>query len=183
MPSIVERLHADHAHFARVLSLLEQQLVEFKKDKVPNYALMMDAMHYLMHYSDEFHHPNEDILLHVLKEREPATPVVDELTQQHIVLAEQGRRFFDCLQRADSDAVVLRRELERSGYEYIALLRRHMDTEEKEAFPLALRALGAEDWSAIDAAVNLQVDPVFGDSVAQEYQALYDYLADQRREK
>lgn len=183
MSNIIERLHKDHTHFGRVLGVLERQLAEFHKDKIPNYALMMDAMHYLMHYSDELHHPNEDILLRVLKEREPATPVVDELTQQHGVLAEKGRRFFECLQRADSEAMILRQTLETSGYEYVDLLRAHMHKEENEAFPLALRALRAEDWRAIEAAVKLKVDPVFGESVAEEYRALYNYLADQQRAK
>jgi hemerythrin-like domain-containing protein len=182
MSNIVERLHKDHVHIARVLNVLEQQLAEFHKDKIPNYALMMDAMHYLMHYCDEFHHPNEDILLGALKKRKPATPVADELTQQHIVLADKGRRFFDCLQRADSEEMIARQALEKSGYDYVGLLREHMHKEENDAFPLALRALRAEDWHAIDAAVKLHADPVSGESVAEEYRALYNYLAGQQQQ-
>ncbi len=183
MSDIIERLRKDHVHFARVLNLLEQQLAEFRTDKIPGYALMMDAMHYLMHYSDEFHHPIEDILMGALKKREPTTPVADELTQQHSVLAEKGRRFFDYLQRADSEAMILRQALETSGYEYVGLLREHMHKEENDAFPLALRTLRTEDWRAIDAALKLQADPVFGESVAEEYRTLYNYLTGRRQAK
>ena len=68
---IIDELSEDHGNIARILNLLEAQLAAFRADRDPDYTLMSDAMHYIIHYQDLFHHPKEDIMLGKLTTRDP----------------------------------------------------------------------------------------------------------------
>ena len=57
MTEPISAWHADHVNFARLLDLLERQLAAFHAGEQPDYALMLDIVHYLRHYPDRFHHP------------------------------------------------------------------------------------------------------------------------------
>lgn len=52
--------HADHANFARLLRLLERELVSFHGGDQPDYALMLDIVYYLRHYPDAVSGPPTD---------------------------------------------------------------------------------------------------------------------------
>lgn len=182
MAHIIHRLQGDHRNITRILDLLEKQLALFRQDRIPDFALMGDAMHYIVHYHDLFHHPGEDIVLQRLEERETAAlELAEELRSQHSDLARSGKAFLKALQGAESEGMVSRDALEASASGYIGALRAHIRKEEDEFFPLALRALGAADWEAVHAALTFaEDDPVFGAQIAARYQALYDYLAQSR---
>src|ERR1700692_4156176 len=82
---------AEHANFATLLDLLEGQLDLFHKGESPDYERMLDIMFYMTHYPDVLHHPKEDLAFARVKEREVnASPIVDELTEQHARLKEFG---------------------------------------------------------------------------------------------
>jgi hemerythrin-like domain-containing protein len=182
MPSIIDELSEDHANIARIVNLLEAQLAAFHADKYPDYALMSDAMHYMIHYQDLFHHPKEDIVLGKLTTRDAgARAVIEELSRQHAELADKGKRFFELLLSVESEEMIARDTLESAGRDYIALLRAHMQKEESELFPRAMAALHDNDWRDIDEQMTSKQDPIFGGSVEQEYSALYDYLKQQGR--
>ena len=42
--------HADHVNFARLLNLLERELIAFHAGEKPDYALMLASVYYLRHY-------------------------------------------------------------------------------------------------------------------------------------
>ena len=60
MSESISLWRAEHRHFARLLDLLEQQVVAFHADDGPNYELMLDVISYLQDYADQYHHPRED---------------------------------------------------------------------------------------------------------------------------
>ena len=182
MPGIIEELTKDHANISRIINLLEVQLAAFHADRHPDYSLMSDAMHYMIHYQDLFHHPKEDIVLEKLTTRDAAArPVINELSHQHVELAQRGKHFLELLLSVESEEMITRAALESAGRQYIALLRAHIQKEESELFPRALAVLHDDDWRVIDEQMATQHDPVFGGSVEQEYLALYDYLKQQGR--
>ena len=41
--------HADHVNFARLLNLLERELIAFHAGEKPDYALMLASVYYLRH--------------------------------------------------------------------------------------------------------------------------------------
>ena len=182
MRTIIDELTKDHANISRIITLLEVQLAAFHVDRHPDYTLMSDAMHYMIHYQDLFHHPKEDaVLVKLLTRQASARPVTDELSKQHAELAQKGKQFLELLLSVESEEMVTRTALESSGREYVALLRAHIAKEESELFPRALAALDNADWRDIDEQMASRHDPVFGGSVEQEYRALYDYLKQQER--
>jgi hemerythrin-like domain-containing protein len=179
---IIDELSKDHANITRIINLLEVQLVAFHADSHPDYTLMSDAMHYMIHYQDLFHHPKEDSMLAMLATRDPgAYPIIDELSREHAELAEKGKQFLELLLSVESEEMITRAALESAGQQYIALLRGHIRKEESELFPRALTALKNDDWRDINEQVTARQDPIFGGSVEQEYRALYDYLKQQGR--
>ncbi len=181
MPDIIEQLHTDHINVSKLLDLLEREIETLHKKENPDYATMLDAMHYMVNYPDLVHHPTEDVVFEKLKERDPDTAAeIDHLTAEHRLLADKGTKFLEFLRYIENEtAMVSRQAVEAQGQDYIALLRKHMSNEEGRIFPRARQVLGKKDWRAISAAVKKQEDPVFGKIVAEEYRSLYDCLVPQ----
>lgn len=180
MVSVIKKLRIDHRNMSRLLDEMETQLGLFHAGENPDYILMMDIMQYMNHYPDLFHHPKEDLIFKKLIERDPsARLVVKDLLQKHETLDDSGKQFTDSLRTVLSEALVEREAFEAQGRDYVRTLRRHINVEESQVFPLAERVLNEEDWKDIDNAMEAFEDPLFGTTVQQEYRALYDYIRHQ----
>lgn len=178
MSDIIDLWRQDHVNFARLLDLLEAQIGLFHEGRTPNYELMRDVIYYMTHYPDLFHHPKEDLVYDKIGRIDAgARPAVDELMRQHGVLRESGAKLLENLDAVIAGAMLARTSVEAPGQTYIAYFRRHMRREESEIFPLAAKLLSDEDWSVIDAAAPLPMDPLFGESVHQRYRALHRHIA------
>jgi hemerythrin-like domain-containing protein len=182
MPDTLALWHADHVNFAWLLTLLEKQLALFHDEGSPDYDLMLDIMYYMTHYSDVVHHPKEDLVFAMVKEREQgAAPRVDDLARQHARLKEAGDALVEALDGIVDGTMASRARIEGMARDYVANLRSHMRTEERDILPLAAKLLGQDDWSAIDAAVAQIADPLFGSSAEQRYAALREQIAREAR--
>lgn len=180
MSDIIQQLREDHVNVSKLLDVLDGQMRIFHEGGTPDYVLMQDAMHYMIHYPDLIHHPKEDLVFKKLTEHDPsAQPVVNNLIKEHKVLAEKGTQFFESLKVVESESMMSRESLQSQGQDYVAFLRSHIQKEEDQVFPLAAKALRDEDWEEIDVAMEKKEDPVFGKLVAEEYRALYDFLVQQ----
>ncbi|MFQ5544846.1 MAG: hemerythrin domain-containing protein [Acidiferrobacterales bacterium] len=181
MSDIIRQLHTDHINISRLLDFLEQEVEMIHNEETPDYALMFDAMHYMVNYPDLVHHPAEDLIFAKLKHRDPDTGAeVDRLTAEHQVLADKSAQFLELLRRIDNETTMVSREaVEAQGVDYISLLRKHMSKEEGQVFPRVHQVLVDDDWQEISAALKKQEDPVFGKIVAEEYRTLYDWLVPQ----
>ena len=92
MPTTLALWHAEHVNFARLLNVLDGQLMLFHGGKVPDYELMLNIMFYMTHYSDVLHHPKEDLVFAKMREREiGVAATVDKLAAQHARLHDAGR--------------------------------------------------------------------------------------------
>ncbi|MDH3671917.1 MAG: hemerythrin domain-containing protein [Gammaproteobacteria bacterium] len=181
MSDIIRQLHTDHINISKLLDLLEREIEMFHNEETPDYALMLDAMRYMVNYPDLVHHPTEDLIFEKLKNRDPDTGAeVDRLTAEHQALADKSAQFLESLRRIENETTMVSREaVEAQGVGYISLLRTHMSKEEGQVFPRAHQALVDDDWLEIGAALKKQEDPVFGEIVAEEHRTLYDWLASQ----
>jgi len=63
--------HTEHIYFRRLLELLQNELDRFHRGERPNYELMLDIVAYLRDYSDQYHHPREDVAFARLAQRCP----------------------------------------------------------------------------------------------------------------
>lgn len=165
--------HDDHIHFARLLDLLEEQVILFDRGERPNYSLMKIIIHYMRSFGDRVHHPREGVAYALLVERDPDMQiVVSRLQQEHRVIATVGEALTDRLNEAEGDGISSRAALEAAGAMYLVYYRNHLSTEERHVMPRAAQLLTREDWAAVDAAVPASDDPLFGENVPEHFAML-----------
>ena len=179
MSDVIAALDRDHANIAKLLDLLESEMLAIEVGKTPDYSLLQDIMRYMTHYPDRFHHPKEDLIFVQLLKREPgARDDVDDLLEEHISIGLAGQEFDRLLHTSVVDSVDVREQLGTAGFAYIRALREHMLKEETKLFALAKVIFTKEDWQVIDEEVDAVEDPLFGEMIAEEYQRLYRLIAD-----
>jgi hemerythrin-like domain-containing protein len=178
MAKPISAWHADHANFARLLALLERQLAAFHAGEQPDYALMLDIVHYLRHYPDRFHHPREDVAFARLVEHEPAMRLsIARRLQEHRVIAEAGEEFLRLLQGVVEGALIARSAVEAAAATYVVYYRDHLAAEELEVMPRAAQLLTSSDWAAVAAAAPGGFDPLFGEAFEERYRELRRQIA------
>jgi len=72
MSNVIAALDSDHANIAKLLELIESEILAIEVGKTPDYPLLQDIMRYMTHYPDRYHHPKEDLIFAQLLKREPA---------------------------------------------------------------------------------------------------------------
>jgi hemerythrin-like domain-containing protein len=100
-------------------------------------------------------------------------PLLDALDEEHA----RGEHRIRELQR-DLNAFEFLGESQRGHFEqaaqrYVDFYLTHMAHEERGIFPLAERALTAEDWEELDEATAHDVDPLLTGAVAAPWDALF----------
>jgi len=179
MPQVIEALERDHANIEKVLVLLESEILAIEVGKTPDYQLLQDIMCYMTQYPDRCHHPKEDLVFAQLLKREPGAHAdVEALLEEHFYIGLAGRNFDRTLRTSNIDSVTVRQGLGIAGSAYIRSLREHMWKEEKKLFELAEAVFTNEDWQAIDEAVDVIEDPLFGTVIAKGYKRLYGLITD-----
>src|SRR5262245_46780833 len=173
MASPIAIWHADHVRFARLLDIVERELARFHLNEQPDYALLLDVVHYLRHFPDRFHHPREDVAFARLVARDPgmALPVARRL-QEHRVIAAAGEALLELLQAVVEGALVERAAVEAAAATFVVYYRHHLAAEEAYVVPRAGQLLTAEDWAAVAAAAPAGPDPLFGDDADARYREL-----------
>lgn len=178
MSESIAMWHAEHRHFARLLDMLEKQVAAFHADDQPNFELMLDLVSYLRYFPDRYHHPREDIGFTRLVERDPQLkPLVDQLLQEHRVIAAAGSDLLNYLQQVVDDVVVERARVEAAAATYLVYYRRHLAIEDRDIMPRAAQLLQKEDWEAVFAAVPRGADPLFGEESDARYRELRRQIA------
>jgi hemerythrin-like domain-containing protein len=177
MNALLQRLDRDHRRLEQLLGLLDGLLDEFRDGLEPDYELMCELMEYLIDYGDQVHHPSEDLVFaRVLEQEGPGFMLLQQLMQQHQMLAQVNRRFKESLEGIVHEEVVRRDEVERRGRELIAQLREHMRLEDEQAFPLAASCLSDAVWDELLAAAPDAQDPVFGHEDPARFRAIVRQL-------
>ena len=184
MSNVIAALDRDHANIAKILELLESEILAIEVGKTPDYPLMQDIMRYMTQYPDRFHHPKEDLIFAQLVKREPgARDDVEDMLNEHISIGLAGKEFDRLLRKSNVDSVEVREQLGTAGFAYIRALREHMLKEERKLFALAKVIFTKEDWQIIDAEVDAIDDPSFGAMIADDYQRYYQFITDGQVER
>jgi hemerythrin-like domain-containing protein len=159
MVAVLGVLRQEHADLARLLDMVEVQL---GGDGAPDFALLTGILDYFLTYPDQYHHPKEDLIYRTLCRHDARLgPVIDDLKAEHEELAIATRELSEKLERTcpngDAPGIGVRR-LARS---FVETYRRHIDKEEHQFFPEALRTLTPEEWADIEAEITDPTDPLF----------------------
>jgi hemerythrin-like domain-containing protein len=169
--------HSEHLRFAQLLDFLERQMAAFHAGEHPQYELMRDAVYYLHHFADRFHHPREDVAFARLVERDPGQRLaINRLLQEHRVIGAAGEALLKHLEDILEDAVIERATVETAAATYVMYYRHHLATEETKVLPLAAQILTPQDWAAVAATVPAIADPLFGDDIGARYRELREQI-------
>ena len=169
---------AEHRHFARLLDLLERQVVAFHADDGPNYQLMLDVVSYLRYFPDRYHHAREDVAFARLVKRDAELkPLIERLLQEHRVIAAAGTELLKYLEQVVDDVVIERAKVEAAAATYLVYYRRHLALEDRDIVPRAEQLLSSQDWEAVVAAIPPGPDPLFGEDFEPRYRELRRQIA------
>ena len=170
--------HGEHERFARLLAFLDTQMAVFHAGEHPQYELMRDAVFYLHHFADRFHHPREDVAFARIAGRATHMQLaINRLLQEHRVIGTTGETLLKLLEDILEDTVIERTAVEAAAATYLVYYRHHLATEEAEILPLAAQLLTPEDWAAVAVAVPAGPDPLFGDDIGARYRDLRAQIA------
>jgi hemerythrin-like domain-containing protein len=168
----------EHEYYARLLRLLQKQVDVFHAGGEPNYALMQDIVSYLREYSDQFHHPREDVAFKRLTSYCPELElIVARLRQEHRVIEHTGATLMAHIEAALEGSILPREQLEAAAATYLIYYQNHIRTEETAILARAAQHLTAEDWEAVRAAVLVAPDPLFGADPQTRFRELRRQIA------
>jgi hemerythrin-like domain-containing protein len=147
----IASLRADHAQFSRVLSVLSRQSGALHTRAVEVLPVLREALHYVAHYQDVYHHPREDLMYARLALRNPRLRTrLERLRREHRKGISTANRLYEGLSRIDADegrrrSVELGRSLDRFAEE----AREHIRQEEELIYARAESALRRKDWAVV----------------------------------
>ncbi len=175
MHKVLKKLYLDHAHFSKLMGVLESQLGQFKGGGSPDLAMITDLVDYVGNYVDSIHHPIEDQLYQALLARsDQGRDDMEGLLTQHQIIVNMTREFQQALKSPS------RNDAEKVGREFVEMQRSHLRFEEDKAFPLLEQELGSGDFDNAAAALPAVEDPLLDVEMQQRYPALFDYLERER---
>ncbi|WP_324124046.1 hemerythrin domain-containing protein [Aromatoleum sp.] len=178
MSGHIAKWHAEHANYRKLLNLLQSETERFVRGARPDYELMSEVVFYMTQYPDLVHHPREDAAFRQLLARDQvAWRLVGELSREHQAISASSATLAADLDAAADGVPMLRATLDADVRTYVALLTRHMDTEEREIFPRLAAQLDSRDWFLVNSAVHFAADPLFGETVHERFKAIHRSIA------
>jgi len=173
MTRLIEALREEHRNIEKLLGVLEQELGVFDRTERPDYETLQAVIDYFAEYPAHCHHPKEDVIVEVLKARDPgAAAAIGDIETDHRQEEERLRRLAHTLENVRTGGELPRQAVDDVVREFIAHERRHIEAEERALFPAALAALQAEDWARIDARMGDERDPLFSRTIEQKFRSL-----------
>ena len=150
----------------------------FRAGEQPNYELMLDVIDYLRLFSDQSHHPREEVAFACLARRSPELELpLARLMQEHRVIAHVGEQLRQGLEQAIAGGFVERADIEALAATYLTYYRSHFAHEDNEVLPQAEYILTAEDWRAVSAATLAGGDAPSQQASDQRFRALRRRIA------
>jgi hemerythrin-like domain-containing protein len=177
MARIIEMLREEHRNIAKLLNVLEQELKVFDRSERPDYDVFQAIIEYFQEYPERFHHPKEDIVFRVLKERNPTlATAVGNVEADHEIEGARLRRFAQMVHDILADQELPRQEFHAAAQDFIQHQRRHMAMEERLLFPAALEGLTPADWAQLDARAEDHKDPLFDGATLSKFHNLQETI-------
>ncbi len=182
MSKIISKLREDHGNMTTLLALIAREVDFFRAGKDPDYYLIESIITYMQEFPDRVHHPLEDMICAKLQDRDPAAMVeIGDLAKSHETLEALADQLRTALDRVLSEETLPRDMFVDAVAEYRDSLLGHINMEEANFFPPALRALSDDDWNEIERNMSAVDDPLFGGKTDDKYRALHQEIVDWSR--
>ena len=163
--SSLQIIREEHSSLAAMLQSLRMMLERGPaKDEQQFFDVLRAMLFYIDEFPEKLHHTKESALLFpkVLKAAPEVTDAINRLEQDH-THSEAGVRELQHLLMAWEMLGDSRREaFETQCARYLDAYMDHMRLEESVILPEAIKHLSAEDWAELDAAFELNTDPLNG---------------------
>jgi hemerythrin-like domain-containing protein len=177
MNSVIDRIHQDHRNTEQLLGLMERETGHLESGDYTNLPLLADIMHYFVNYPDMYHHPLEDQVFALLKKRAPtAAKKVDQMYGEHVQMGESSESLLERTTELQGNAVTPRDKVVQQFREYARRYHEHIHREEQDLLPAAMKALNPGDWQSLEKQFATNSDPLFGQVLQRQYQALYKVI-------
>ncbi|MEJ6005954.1 hemerythrin domain-containing protein [Paucibacter sp. AS339] len=174
-PLTIRVIQEEHGALAAMLRSVPLLLAEHRRHRtLPDFAALRAMLFYVDEFPEKLHHPKESQLLFPkLRARAPEIrDVLDNLDEDHL----RGERAIRDLEHAllafEMMGEARREAFETMAERYVRAYLHHMQIEERDILPLALRVLSVDDWGDLDEAFAENRDPLSGHRPDEPYRAL-----------
>jgi len=177
MTRLIDVLREEHRNIEKLLGVLEQELGVFDRRERPDYETLQAVVDYFAEYPARCHHPKEDMIVDVLKSRDPAAArAVGDIESDHREEGERLRALAETIETVRTGGELPRQAVDEVVRDFIAHERRHIEAEERALFPAAIKVLRPADWARIEVRMSDARDPLFNSTVEQKFRALADKI-------
>jgi hemerythrin-like domain-containing protein len=177
MTRLIDVLREEHRNIEKLLGVLEQELGVFDRRERPDYETLQAVVDYFAEYPARCHHPKEDMIVDVLKSRDPAAArAVGDIESDHREEGERLRALAETIETVRTGGELPRQAVDEVMRAFIAHERRHIEAEERALFPAAIKVLRPADWARIEVRMSDARDPLFNSTVEQKFRALADKI-------
>jgi hemerythrin-like domain-containing protein len=170
---MIERIRREHGYMVRLLAVLKQKIAMLESEQAINYSLLHEIVAYLSDHSERVHHPKEDIIYQYYLDKFGHLEAIEDLESEHKVLSKKTHEFLETVEMILQDAVVPQDIFVGQLKEFVQSQRQHLEMEEHSVLPMIIRNFTVQDWQAVELLWSInEDDPVFGDTIAEQYQQL-----------
>ena len=174
---IIELLSREHRNIERLLAVLEHELDIFDRAERPDYEVIRAIIAYFEVYTALYHHRQEDRVFAKLRLRDPvAAAKIGDLAREHEKGAERLRRVAKTVDGVLANRAFLRHDVDAIVRDFLEHERRHIEMEDRDFFPAAVKALRPQDWTEIASALSSHRDPLFSDATETRFEALRAHI-------
>lgn len=175
---IVQTLSNTHRRMEHVLTLVRLQVDALKPtNDVAGYRFLKNAYGYMHNFPGLMHHPTEEILFTRLVVCAPETQALcGRLAGQHKDFGHREVVLMRHIRELQSGAMGAFQRIKELGVSYCKQHADHIQSEELELIPQALKSLTEEDWKGIGAHTKELVDPLLEGHALERFDNLYDFL-------
>ncbi len=181
MHQSIQILRDEHAALMSVLRTLLLLLGQARDaGRSPDFDLLRAMLFYVAEFPEKRHHRKEsEYLFPKLRALSPlARPLLDKLDEDHRRGEFRIRELAHALTAYEQLGEARRAAFELAARQYVDFYLTHMALEEREIIPLALQVLSPADWAELDRAMALDPDPLAGQDVDSDYEALLERIVD-----
>jgi len=147
MEDVTNVMVVEHKLILRMVALVERNSALVEEGKFTDWQFFLDAVDFIRHYADRFHHAKEEDTLFTALMANGMPETGSPIEAMHIH-HEQGRAFVRDVEAAAKKALAGETGQEAIIVEnargYAALLREHIHTEDNILYPLAEKTLPSD---------------------------------------
>lgn len=168
---LLDRLSREHWQLLGMMDLLEEESRVMCRSGISDYSQMRNIVVYIQEYTEQVHHPLEDMICSCLLERAEDPGFVQALMSEHAQMEAVTLAIRESLEFLP-ECAASRKKLAEQLSEYLVSQRRHIYAEESELLPLAKNVLTERDWERLQYMLPILDDPIRGRRTWYDYQRL-----------